>query len=48
MNSLVVALDEDMAEDFAMLLNSHFISMMNQLPALKKAHGVLPAEWAPL
>ncbi len=47
-NSLVVALDEDMAEDFAMLLSSHFISMMNHLPDLKKAHGVLPAEWAPL
>ena len=47
-NSLVVALDEDMAQDFSMLLSSHFIGMMHQLPDLKKAHGMLPAEWAPL
>ncbi len=47
-DSVQMELDEDTAEDYAMLMSSHFISMMNILPDLKKAHGELPAEWTPL
>ena len=44
---VAVALDEEVAEDYDMALSSHFISMMNMLPDLERAHGALPAEWAP-
>ena len=47
-DSVKIELDEETAEDYAMLMSSHFISMMNILPDLKKAHGELPAEWTPL
>ena len=47
-DSVKIELDGDTAEDYAMLMSSHFISMMNMLPDLKKAHGELPGEWTPL
>lgn len=45
--SLPIALDEEQAEDLAMLMSPHYISMMNMLRDLKEAHGVLPPEWDP-
>ena len=47
-DSVRIELDGETAEDYAMLMSSHFISMMNLLPDLKKAHGELPAAWTPL